>query len=390
MGSFISSRPEQDWKSDARHAMEAGAFCVICGGPFDIEGDVYNIDPKDTRFQWLYHFRLLGSVGDVLNHLVIPGIFLSERASFSMTGSGYFRLSSQTGQEDVWFDTLSYTHDCGTVFPLHEACMTTSCRAIDHHQSMQSDDKRQPALAILIHLLNTRFIGSNTPVDKTNELKNDLFDFCLSSDLYGPRSVMAMTRLEWWGGEYDRFYTNPIDDVGTTLLVQIILQASPHTRVEHHHAFTITREPQRLERFPTELLDAVCKYLPVRSVISLHRTSKALATKIPLDNAFWRNSLRDGGLHPHIWDLDTNLIEQRLLQADLAPLDPTASCDWKAAAQLLATKRFPISGRDARLADVPNGFWNRCRIWATIEEALLGIRSPNTRYGYYEDSSAAE
>jgi hypothetical protein len=51
MGSFISSLPEDDWKSDAQHGMESGTFCVICGGPFDIEGDVYNIDPKDPRFQ---------------------------------------------------------------------------------------------------------------------------------------------------------------------------------------------------------------------------------------------------------------------------------------------------------------------------------------------------
>jgi hypothetical protein len=52
MGSFVSAQAEEDeWKSDARHAMEAGVYCVVCGNPFDIEGDVYNIDAKDTRFQ---------------------------------------------------------------------------------------------------------------------------------------------------------------------------------------------------------------------------------------------------------------------------------------------------------------------------------------------------
>jgi hypothetical protein len=56
MGSFISSSQVEDvWKSDMRQAMEAGTFCVICGGPFEIEGDVYNIDPKDPRFEVQHH-----------------------------------------------------------------------------------------------------------------------------------------------------------------------------------------------------------------------------------------------------------------------------------------------------------------------------------------------
>jgi hypothetical protein len=52
MGGLLSSKVVEDnWKSDARYAMEAGTFCVVCGNPFDIGGDVYNIDPKDKRFQ---------------------------------------------------------------------------------------------------------------------------------------------------------------------------------------------------------------------------------------------------------------------------------------------------------------------------------------------------
>jgi hypothetical protein len=51
MGSLLSSTAADDWKSDARHAMEASRFCVICGGPFDVEGDVHNINPKDMRFE---------------------------------------------------------------------------------------------------------------------------------------------------------------------------------------------------------------------------------------------------------------------------------------------------------------------------------------------------
>lgn len=53
MGNVWSSHIDDSdgWKSDATYAMEAGAFCVICGSPFDIEGDVYNVDHKAARYQ---------------------------------------------------------------------------------------------------------------------------------------------------------------------------------------------------------------------------------------------------------------------------------------------------------------------------------------------------
>lgn len=53
MGNPWSSQVDNgdDWRSDARYAMAAGMYCVICGSPFDIEGDVYNIDPKEARYQ---------------------------------------------------------------------------------------------------------------------------------------------------------------------------------------------------------------------------------------------------------------------------------------------------------------------------------------------------
>jgi len=154
------------------------------------------------------------------------------------------------------------------------------------------------------------------------------------------------------------------------VVVQSVLRSSPRSRDESNYEFTLTQQPQALERLPIELLEEVCVHLPVPSVIALHRTSKTLAMQLPLDATFWRNSLRDGTLHPHMWDLDTKWIERGLRQTNEPHMDLTASWDWKGAAKLLAMKRFPISGCDGRLADLSDGFWNRCRIWATIEEAL--------------------
>ncbi|KAH4277712.1 hypothetical protein HBH98_095000 [Parastagonospora nodorum] len=77
MGSIWSSAELDDqddkWISDARYAMESGAFCVVCGAPFDIEGDVYNLDPKKPQCKWLSNLRLLGDFEALGAHRLTSG-----------------------------------------------------------------------------------------------------------------------------------------------------------------------------------------------------------------------------------------------------------------------------------------------------------------------------
>jgi hypothetical protein len=93
-----------------------------------------------------------------------------------------------------------------------------------------------------------------------------------------------------------------------------------------------------------------------------------MAMKLSLDNAFWRDSLRAGSLHPHIWGLNTKAIET--LRQDSTIITSAADWDWRSVAKLLATKQFPMIGRDPLLTDMPLGLWNRCRIWSLLERAL--------------------
>lgn len=52
MGGFQSSPQARDtWKGEAQYAMEAGTFCAICGGPFDLEGDVIGFNPKQKQYE---------------------------------------------------------------------------------------------------------------------------------------------------------------------------------------------------------------------------------------------------------------------------------------------------------------------------------------------------
>lgn len=117
-----------------------------------------------------------------------------------MTGSGYFRVGGDAYGGDAWFDALRDDSDADTLIPLHDACIDISCRVIEHSHARQMESERDPALAILNHLLQDRFRGNS---HASFEKRNDLFNLCAASDGYGPRSVMALTKLEWWGGEYE-------------------------------------------------------------------------------------------------------------------------------------------------------------------------------------------
>ena len=93
-------------------------------------------------------------------------------------------------------------HD--TAFPLHEDCLQISCRVIDHVRSTEVKGQDRSSLAILNKILQSRY-RSNVLQLKTSDLiaRNDLFDLCTATETNGPRSVVSLSLLEWWGGEYE-------------------------------------------------------------------------------------------------------------------------------------------------------------------------------------------
>ena len=104
--------------------------------------------------------------------------------------------------------------------------------------------------------------------------------------------------------------TDPMNVPDITQFLVDILKATPEWDDYLERLPKPTRPSQSLERLPNEILDRICEYLPPSSVICLHETSKALAYKVPLDDRFWRLHLRDGTMLPHLWDLDTEQLNQ--------------------------------------------------------------------------------
>ena len=133
------------------------------------------------------------------NTSVINNIFLSEKASFSRNGAGVFEVVDESGTDDIWYNAMWYgRNSTGSLFALHEACIETSCRAIDH---LLGETRMKPSLSLLYGFLNASFLDRRASAQPEDDTANDIFDLCQVSFKYGPRSVLAMSRLEWWGGE---------------------------------------------------------------------------------------------------------------------------------------------------------------------------------------------
>lgn len=133
-----------------------------------------------------------------------------------------------------------------------------------------------------------------------------------------------------------------------------------------------------IERLPAELLDHISIYISAYEASSLHRASKTLATKVPLDNNFWRKAILSGNGLAYLWDLDVDWLNKNYQEHLTKSAEPDAVWDWKAVGQLLATKQFPLKSSDPRIFDLPNGLWNRRRIWSIVEQAYRNDFSKTT------------
>lgn len=131
-----------------------------------------------------------------------------------------------------------------------------------------------------------------------------------------------------------------------------------------------------IERLPTEILGRISTHLSPDSALALHRGSITLATKVPMDNHYWRSTILNGAALPYLWDFSMRELELNLQRHLAAATDASSMWDWKSVGELLARKRFPLKSSDLQIADLPSGLWNRRRIWAIVEEAY------NNDYGH--------
>jgi hypothetical protein len=157
--------------------------------------------------------------------------------------------------------------------------------------------------------------------------------------------------------------------VPTTECIFDLLQGTTAAETDQSRSSQPVRKPCGLERLPMELLDQISDYLPIQSVLAMHQTSRMLALKVLLDNNFWRKSIISGRLLPYIWDFDVEELDRQRRKSLEASPDSDVTWDWRVVGQLLATKHFPLKSSDPRIVDLPNGLWNRRRIWSIVADA---------------------
>ncbi len=126
-----------------------------------------------------------------------------------------------------------------------------------------------------------------------------------------------------------KFYTDPmvtssLDQDLTIGIFSLLLESRDSPRLP---APLPRREPLGLERLPAELLDRIRDFLPTQSSIVLHRTSRTLALKTPLDSHFWYQSISTGKLLPYLWGVDwaeflRGLTTSRILYRSQNPFQP--------------------------------------------------------------------
>ncbi|KAL6713503.1 hypothetical protein ACLMJK_008968 [Lecanora helva] len=191
----------------------------------------------------------------------------------------------------------------------------------------------------------------------------------------------------WWSEPgWEWICADPISIDGLT---KYILNQLRPTSENHQPSSALAFSPppafdnglQPLELLPNEMISKISTLLPSSAVLNLHRSSKTLASKIPIGQDFCRDGLISGDLIDFLWDLDPSQCDQK---------DKEGSWDWKELARRLNQNTILKSALGTSLAnssdhdittafeqsslgetglkDAPNGLQNRCRIFRIVKD----------------------
>ncbi|KAF1992692.1 hypothetical protein P154DRAFT_528290 [Amniculicola lignicola CBS 123094] len=353
--------------------MDSNIFCVLCGGPFHLEHHIYSLNPQKAVYQWMYDVRLLATPSALSRQIIgvysqeqptnlseDDNVFLSQSTQWKITDSDCFRLG------ESYYCVLTDDGHGNVIFPLHHACIQIGCRVLELHPGISRVTDQLSPLGRLNQMLRLQFqYNKSSGVG----VGHDLFNLNSENQTGDPRSLLAMDELGWWGDEHEKFLTDPLEIPGISQFILDVLRATPRTSGPESPAVRPLRSAESIEKMPNELLDIITAHLPPLSVVALHRSSRLLSLKVPLDAHFYREYVANGSLFPQVWDLDNEELEDdENEKADFSRLD--GLWDWKSVVRLLQKKEFSVYGLGCGLSEaIPLGFWNRCRIWRIIEDA---------------------
>lgn len=281
--------------------------------------------------------------------------------------------------------------DPESFFPFHNVCLS-----IVEHVVSQKSDHSITGLAAL-EVLYRKLDGLR------ESLKEDP-DKITGKGIEWEHGYYGARRF-WWEGPtlehgWEFLFTDPFCIADLTDYILSNLQSMPNQpqSLPVTKAQQVLQSPKAtLDSLPVELLDRITSYLSCSTILHLHRTNRALSTRIHLSQSFWRDQLVSGSLIPFLWDLDALKCRGKEIYA---PID--GSWDWRLLAYTLKKEPFvevalrkrcsePFGWPDEWIEKLdlwrdlsknaesqlkgtpPMGLINRARILRIIEEALVWV-----------------
>lgn len=135
---------------------------------------------------------------------------------------------------------------------------------------------------------------------------------------------------------------------------------------------------------PAEILDLIIADLSLRSIVSLHDSCKTFATRLPLNQRFWREGLLSNHFLGFTWDLDNVMSDDEILRKRNS--DDALDWEWKGLGQVLAREANFREEEEAvfRAPGVPEGLKARKRIWRCIVEIARSAKDNQRQEMHFE------
>jgi hypothetical protein len=279
-------------------------------------------------------------------------------------------------------------------FPVHLKCLTL-IEYVVTHKLFSNSVKPISGLAAVEHFYRL--------LDRVRPNMQESYNGIAGQGVEWEHGYYGARRFWWdwwsieWGFEFlyaDPFNIPTLTEYLLSNLQRITSQGQSWKTPATHEQESLNEDSRpAIDCLPIEVLDEITSYLPVSSILSLHRTNRKLFNRTPFHQTFWRNQLLSGKLVYFLWDIDAALC----IQKDNEPLGNTYY-DWKTLALTLREEPFVELALKHRLTRTfendnrcdnldtyrrlskdaasklkgspPLGLINRVRIMKTIEEAI--------------------
>ncbi|KAH8669504.1 hypothetical protein BGZ60DRAFT_407612 [Tricladium varicosporioides] len=379
-------------------------YCCVCGLPVDgvYYPETFDLDDEEiaqlydkgklsvSQLEWTRGFCTINE------RSFEEGERYSSHSLFyytSITGeSAEIRLCDPKFSSDGLFPDITSPE---SFFPIHCKCLTLVERVVKRKNFPSSEGSVSGVAAIQYFYESLNTLRSIVREDQDGVTGKGIE---WKHDYYGARRFWFDSWTMEPGWEF--LCADPFEIATLTDYLLSNLEFIPAQEVRQKPL--VSNKIQQVERdcslaaldaLPIELLNKMVAFLPISSILRLHRTNQKLKNKISLNQTFWRDQLVSGRTVPFIWDLDReaclqkdneapnnmywdwkaltrNLLEEPFVELALKNRLSQPLADDLGSRSLESWRKLSSGASDKLKGSPPLGLINRVRILKIIEEAI--------------------